>query len=255
VEVDIETLGRRGTEPHESDRRLADSLRRELAPRIEEIPGISTGLSYSTALEVERVGGDFLDVVYLDSTTAMLLIGDVAGTGVPAAFVAARVRAGIRVMAQEDRSPARILSRANHVLSRVRSHEELVAAFLILVDLPSRMLTMSVAGHPEPIVQCDGRASRIETINRSPLGAFYDTAYGEWTRQLRKGDRLVLYTDGITRAGSASRRYGEDRLLRTVAENKTAEEQHVAQAIMDSAMSFAGGRLNDDAVVGVITLT
>jgi serine phosphatase RsbU (regulator of sigma subunit) len=181
-----------------ADARLAASLRREFAPLLDEVPGITSACAWSSALELEQVGGDFFDLVFLDSTTAMLLIGDAAGTGLAPAYLAQRVRAGVRLMAQEERSPARLLSRVNRMLSRTRAHEELVGVFLALVDLPSLKMTMSVAGHAEPLIQSDGKASRLESVNRSPLGAFYDTSYCEWCLQLHKGDRLVMYTDGIT---------------------------------------------------------
>jgi sigma-B regulation protein RsbU (phosphoserine phosphatase) len=219
---------------------------------VEEVPGLTTGVAYSPLLQPEHVGGDFFDLAFLDSRTVMLLLGDVAALGLPSAHVAARVRAGIRLMAQEERSPARLLSRVNHVLARIRSHEELVAAFLFFVDLETLKITMSVAGHVEPVLQSDGRARFIDSVHRSPLGAFYDTTYAEWSQQLRKGDRLVLYTDGITRAGVGDRRFGEDRLLRTISENQAAGEAQLAEAILESAVAFADGRLQDDALVGVV---
>lgn len=238
-----------------ADGRVADSLRCEFAPRMEHVPGFATGVAYSPLLELEQVGGDFFDVAFVGSRRAMLLVGDVAATGLPSAYVAGRVRAGIRLIAQEERSPARIFSRVNHMLSRVRSHEELVTAFLAFVDLETRVMTMSVAGHPEPILQSDGKARLIECLHRSPLGAFYDTAYGEWSRPLRQGDRLILYTDGITRAGAGTLRFGEDRLLRTIKEHHTAGEQALADAILGTAAGFAGGAFDDDALVGVVRLT
>jgi GAF domain-containing protein len=248
-------LALENAELRRAERALADSMREELAPRLEHLGNVDIGYAYTTALEAEHVGGDFLDVVSLDSSTALILIGDVVGVGLRAAQVAAQMRAAVRIMAQDERSPAAILSRLNNVLTGPLRTEQVVTALVAFLDLRTRKLTLSNAGHCEPVLQSNGKALLLQNKHRSPLGAFGDTVYSESEHQMHEGDRLIVYTDGITEARSGSWHYGEDRLLRTLSEHKDAEVQKMADLVMDSALSFAGGKLDDDAVVGVLGLT
>ena len=154
----------------EQQRRIAVTLQENLIHPLPEVEGLELSVVGSTAYEPELVGGDFSDVFLLDSGHVAILIGDVAGKGIRAAGLTETVRSTVRAFAAVDSSPAFVLRMTNRLLLRRDVGEDLVTAFLVILDTRSGRTIFASAAHPPPVHL--GRAScrLLELPFGVPLG-------------------------------------------------------------------------------------
>ena len=165
------------------------------------------------------VGGDFYDFYFSGPTKVTFLIADVSGKGVPAALFMMRAKASIKGIAQTGRPLDEVVTVANESLSRDNGANMFVTAWVGEIDLVTGTVTYVNAGHNPPIFIAeqpgeDGR--RTHYLHTKPglvLGVMPGIKYRSETLQLKPGDALYLYTDGITEQPDASNElFGEDRL-------------------------------------------
>ena len=161
-----------------------------------------------------QVSGDFYDVVPDGEGRFLIAIADVAGKGIPAALLSSMIQASLRTQAGSIPSVAAILQNVNSLLYRSTAVEQFATFFLARLDTDSLELTFCNAGHNYPlIVKRDGR---VETLERggTVVGILADASFEESIVSLEPGDRLLLYTDGVSEAANPSGElYGEARLL------------------------------------------
>ncbi|HVP38830.1 MAG TPA: GAF domain-containing SpoIIE family protein phosphatase [Candidatus Saccharimonadales bacterium] len=146
-----------------------------------------------------QVGGDYFDVLDLGSC-ALFVVADVSGKGVPAALIMSMMQASLRTQAGEPRTVQAMLERINQLMLQSASEGRFATCFLGCVHLETLELTYCNAGHNPPLLQ---RASGpIERLGAGGLilGAFRDPQLSEGRVSLLPGDRLLLYTDGLTEA-------------------------------------------------------
>jgi PAS domain S-box-containing protein len=211
----------------ESDLRdLADTLQRSLLPaHVPVIPGIQVAARYRAGADGVFVGGDTYDVLPLPDGCWMVLIADVCGTGVQAAALTSLTRHTARAAASGGGGPADVLSAVNTALLREQDGRLLrfvTAVCLVLEPHPGGMRgSFAVAGHPRPVLRSpDGSVTEIGPCGL-PLGIDPTVKYVEEPLSACPGSTLVLYTDGVTEArDDAGEQFGEDRLLRTLAEHR-----------------------------------
>lgn len=209
---------------------------------------------YGETRPAKVVGGDFYDFVRLGSDSVGLVIGDVSGKGVPAAITMAQLVAEIRLLsAQEAGSPAEVVRRLNQLLAARSRHGAFCSLALITVDLPTGRLVEVNAGHHPPLRASEGRATSLEGASGPPLGVFPDTVWTESVDELRPGDGVFLYTDGIVEARSAGEQgpstdeYGSPRLHETAAASGGSTPQALVESVMEDVSAFcAPGVPHDD---------
>lgn len=214
---------------------LQESL---LPPALPTVDGIEMAARYLPA-QRERVGGDFYDALKTE-TGALLLVGDVMGHGPEAAALTSMARHTMLALAAADWSPSSSLASLNHAI-RVRQADDAERRFCTIgavrVDRAARgwRATLSLAGHPLPLlVHADGT---VEEIGRpGPLLGWLETpGYDDLAVDLREGDSLVLYTDGLTDAHPAVPNLVDGslvRLLAAVAEQPPAViADHLLEAV------------------------
>lgn len=162
-----------------------------------QLDGLRTAVQY---LPVGRVGGDFYSITELKDGRVALLIGDAVGKGLGASLLMASTFSLLTRILEKEARPSRVFAEANTVLGEDFSQSGLfVAAFLGVWDPATMTLTYSSAGHHSPILFHQGRRRhRFLSTNGFFLGAFEDGAYAEKTLCLETGDRLWLYTDGLS---------------------------------------------------------
>jgi sigma-B regulation protein RsbU (phosphoserine phosphatase) len=157
------------------------------------------------------VAGDLYDFLMTDAGRAGLLIADVSGHGVPAALIASMVKMAATSQRDEAAHPARLLAGMNSALCGNTQGQFVTAAYVHL-DAQRRELRYAAAGHPAMLLLREGRVIEIAE-NGLLLAATDDALYTEKSMTLERGDRLLLYTDGLLEAkDGAGRMFGEESL-------------------------------------------
>ncbi|MCL5773236.1 MAG: SpoIIE family protein phosphatase, partial [Firmicutes bacterium] len=239
----------------ERERDIAEVLQKSLLGRAPVIPGFEIGVAYEPALsEAAEVGGDFFDFIEFADGKTGVVIGDVSGKGIEAATLTSIAKNTVRAFAYENNSPGDVLTRVNEVLNSSTGAEEFVTLLFILLDVKSGLIRIASAAHPHAFI-CNGDCVLPKGGYGLPLGAFSDTKYTDTLVEIKKGQSLILYTDGLTDARSDGTMFGEEGIWRVASEYKmTMNAQELADRIVKEAKDFAGGRLVDDVAVIVLNL-
>jgi sigma-B regulation protein RsbU (phosphoserine phosphatase) len=194
------------------------------------------------------VAGDFYEFLPTSGPTAGLLVADVSGHGVPAALIASMVKMATSAQRQHAASPERLLAGVNEALCGSTQGQFVTAAYVYL-DAEQGGLCYAAAGHPPMLLLRDGQVCSIEE-NGLVLGVLSSAAYSSTKQTLRKGDRLLLYTDGIIEAANGGEEeFGPERLSRllTASAGRTAEE--MADLILSTVQDWASTQMDDLTVV------
>ena len=163
-----------------------------------------------------EVGGDYYDFIPITPTDLGVAIGDVAGKGVGAAILMASFRASLRLESRSNYAISTILQKVNNFLYESNPPDQFVTAFYGVIDRRRNILTYSNAGHNPPFVVRGNDAIPLETGGLL-LGSFHGVEYQEGLINLRPGDILVFYTDGVSEAlNSESEEFGVERLVELV---------------------------------------
>jgi sigma-B regulation protein RsbU (phosphoserine phosphatase) len=228
-------------------------IQRGLLPK--EIPQIA-GFQITGAWEPAHVvGGDYYDVIQLSSHKLGICIADVVGKGVPAALLMANVQASVRAFASESSSPSHLCSSINSVLCANLACGKFVTLFYGVLDARRRTLQYTNAGHLRPIlIDSNGSVDHLES-NGALLGVFPHWKYEDTIVELKPGDLLLLFTDGITEAMTpAGEEFGEDRLI-AAATTKPGQRMHELQSqVLQQVKSFCNAQMSDDATLILVAL-
>lgn len=193
------------------------------------------------------VGGDWFDFIDLGNDRHGIVLADVSGKGMPAALLMSAARAVLRTVVRIYDSPAEVL----HHLSRTLSDDFPMGKFVTMIygvlDAPSRTFTFASAGHPRPLL-INGDCAYLDIDTGLPLG-FGVSEYPEHTVKLRVGERLLLYSDGITEAMNREyEEYGPERLI-----DHFLQPGGCAESLLEHVRAFElGSDTADDATVVVI---
>jgi sigma-B regulation protein RsbU (phosphoserine phosphatase) len=233
-------------------RSLQESL---LPPELPKFAGAELAAFYEPA-DAGVVGGDFYDA-FKAGETFSLVVGDVSGKGADAAAVTALARHTIRSATLFAASPGEVLATLNRTMFIGRDDAEVehyCTVQLVWVHASEHGLTvrMATGGHPPALVLRAGDATCVELGDPGPPAGWYpDAEFTETSGELAWGDGLVLYTDGITEARTASGMVGVDGLMAMLAEAGAGTADEVAQALA-GALAGAGVDVRDDAAALVL---
>ena len=229
----------------------AQSAQQALLPK--GMPALSGMELAAVCRPAKELAGDYYDIRAITSERVLLCIGDVAGKGTAAALVMANLQAAVKALAEEDLSPIELCRRVNRVLCENCEEGRFVTFFCAVLNTTDRTLRYVNAGHNPPIV-AKPNGSMLRLGDGGPvLGEFPDWSAAQGEVQLGAGDRIVLYTDGITEAAnSIGEEYGSERLgaLACAYRHETAADLHAR--VMADAIRFAGGAFTDDATLLVL---
>lgn len=256
-------LGRRAGTAVENARlytertQIAQALQEALLPEsLPEIPGAELRARYSAAGELNEVGGDFYDVFDYGEQRWMLVIGDVCGKGPRAAGVTALTRHTLRAGALSGLRPGAMLDTLHRALLRQPSGADLCTVCLVEMRRAgaAMRLTVALAGHLPPLLLgCDGRTRQVGEPG-TLLGVFSPVEVTETELELRPGETLLLYTDGVPEAGRAERQLGERGLLELLGRNAELPLGELLACVERAAHERAGGRLRDDIALLAVRL-
>lgn len=175
----------------------------------------------ATYRPMAMVAGDFYEFLPIDADHAGFLVADVCGHGVPAALIASMLKVAVRSVSECAANPGQLLSALNRVLAEPL-RGQLVSASYLWVDMQTRIALYSAAGHPS-LLRWNHGLERIES-NGLLFGISVNAEYPVRSLPLRVGDRLLLYTDGVTEPENAAGQAFGDRRLQQILADHTAEE-------------------------------
>jgi phosphoserine phosphatase RsbU/P len=189
-----------------------------------------------------QVGGDFYDLFLLDEDHFGIVIADVADKGMPAALYMALARSLLLAEARRELSPRQALLNVNRLLLELGELNGFVSVFYGVVSHAQRKLTYTRAGHERPLLLRGGQAQMLGgegTVLGILDGADLNLSQEETT--LQAGDRLVLYTDGLTDvANEQGAFFGLQRLVRLVAAQDGKTAQEICEAVYDGLTAYRG---------------
>jgi serine phosphatase RsbU (regulator of sigma subunit) len=194
------------------------------------------------------MGGDFYDFIELPDGRVGLVMADVSGKGVPAAFFMAVARTNLREFAPHYLEPGACLAHTNDILFAQNPMDLFVTVFYCMFDATSGRLSYANGGHNPPYVRrADGSVETLGGTGGLVLGVMPGIDYPNHNVQLLPGDRLVLYTDGVTEAFSlAQEAYGTERLIAEVKLHGDQSAAALVEHICRSVTEFAGAAPQSD---------
>jgi sigma-B regulation protein RsbU (phosphoserine phosphatase) len=199
------------------------------------------------------IGGDYLGAFPVSEDRAALCIADVSGKGLPAALLMSSLQAALKSAASEDVNPVDLCSQLNKLLNSDLPLNKFVTCFYGLLDVQRRVLCFTNAGHNPPLlIRANGAVTHLTTGGRV-LGAFPDSIYQQGEIVLQSGDRLVLFTDGVTEVrNAAGEEFGEARLRQLLGRERHRPAAELQKTIMDQVSEFCGGQFEDDAALMIV---
>ena len=246
--VEIEAAQR---ELQEQELQRALEIQRSLLPKV--IPQVR-GFEIEGVWEPARVvGGDYYDVIPLGGDRVAICIADVVGKSVSAALLMASVQATVRAFAADAESPARLCTRVNSVLCNNIASGKFVTMFYGVLDGAKGTFEYSNAGHLYPVVVNGATTRRQLNDGGALLGVLPEWEYTDSAIQLNAGDRLLLFTDGITEASSADgEEFGEERVATIAERHAMRSAGEIKDQLLADVKEFCDSQLQDDATLIVV---
>jgi sigma-B regulation protein RsbU (phosphoserine phosphatase) len=233
----------------EQEMRIAAEIQQALLPK-----SARAGMYFRAAaasLPCRSIGGDFYDYVDLSDGSLGFALGDVAGKGPPAALLSAMMQGMFAAQAATSDPPSQTITRVNLALYR-RGIESRFVTLMYGALYPDGRLLYCNAGHNPPLVVGGGGFRRLET-GGPIVGLFEGATYEEETVTLSPGDWLVVFSDGISEAMSATGdEYGESRIVDCVQKNAALEPQRLLEAIFQDVREFAHGAAQSDDITAMV---
>lgn len=197
---------------------LAKQVQRSFLPHT--LPTVKNFDFFAHYQAAREVGGDFYSFLNMTGGRIALAVGDVAGKGIPAALLMARVCGDLNLAALSETEPARIVRRMNFLFQQAGITDRFVAFLLCILEPETGKVTAVNAGQVPPLLcRADGKVEEHACTegNGLPLGIMEDFPYVACQFVLDPGDCLVMCTDGITDASNAkNEQFGRERLLATI---------------------------------------
>jgi sigma-B regulation protein RsbU (phosphoserine phosphatase) len=202
------------------------------------------------------LGGDCYDVFTFTPDIIGLSIADVAGKGLPAALLMSSLQAAVRAFAGEVSPPQTVCDSVNRLLCAQMIAGRFATMVYLRLDAARGVLTYANAGHNPPLLARTNGQVEVMRASGTVLGVFPEIEYTAREVALHKGDRLVLYTDGVTEARNREEEeFGEERLAAAFARHRHLNAVDLHAAVMDDVTRFATAGFQDDATLLVVAIS
>jgi hypothetical protein len=240
--VTVETLVRRQRE----QRTLAETLQAALLPEtLPQMDAVETAVRYLPGVQGIHVGGDWYDLIAIDDTHLLAVVGDVSGRGLQAAVVMASLLYATRAYASEGYAVDVILDKLSGLLSLERSGH-FATVLLMLIDLEEKNVTVVNGGHPPPLLLHDHQGEYVHTRIGPPVGVSRTGPYSPVTVPVSSGTTLLAFTDGLIERRGESLEVGLARLLQAASAGGEAPLDGLLSSMVVSLIGHGGA---DDAVL------
>jgi phosphoserine phosphatase RsbU/P len=236
----------------EQEMRIAAEIQQALLPKMAR-----AGTFFSAAaasIPCRSIGGDFYDYVDLPNGAMGFALGDVAGKGPPAALLSAMMQGIFAAQAASNDSPSQTIGRVNLALYR-RGIESRFVTLMYGAMNPDGRLTYCNAGHNPPLIISPGNSTQVRRLEcGGPIVGLFDAAtFEEETVTLQAGDWLIVFSDGVSEAMSASGdEYGENRIVSVVERNKELEPRQLLEAMFADVREFTRGAPQSDDITAMV---
>ena len=267
----------------EGELAIAQEVQAQLYPKL--ITQLETLEVHGFCRPARTVSGDYYDFLALNSDRLMLAVGDISGKGISAALLMATIYAAVRAYSIEDRSllreltlrepatvgatggsglmlasesggteasPATLLTLLNHQLYESTPEAKYATLFLGIYDGATRRFTYTNGGHLPPILISDDGSSQLLSCGGTVVGLFDNLSFPEATVQLRPGDVLVAYSDGVTEPENDYGEFGEERLIQLVRENRHLPLERITEIVTTAVADWIGDNEQPDDVTLVL---
>ena len=197
---------------------------------------------YAQMIAAKEVGGDFYDFYKLSDTTVAFLAADVSGKGIPAAMFMMTAKTIIKALAESGMAVCDIFTKANEKLCENNEADMFVTAWMGILDLTTGIVQFANAGHNPPLLKrADGTFEYLKSRPGFVLAGMEGVRYRAGEITLNPGDRLFLYTDGVTEATNLENQlYGEDQLLAFMNQNASMKATQLLPALKANIDEFVG---------------
>ena len=234
---------------------VAQRMQKRLLPQ--SLPNLSSAEFAAVSESSLEVGGDYYDVITLPDERIGIVVGDVSGKGVSAAFYMAEVKGIVMSLSKICKTPRELLSRANDALMETLEKNMFISAIYGVLDIQKATLTLARAGHC-PMLYISHNS--VELIRSTGMGLGltnsmqFEQTTEERTINLQRGDICVFYTDGITESRNAEmEEYGYERLMQIANKCTDCSVDEMKEQILSSVRTFIGqGTYNDDVTLIVM---
>ena len=257
---------------------IAQEVQAQLYPKL--ITQLETLEVHGFCRPARTVSGDYYDFLALNSDKLMLAVGDISGKGISAALLMATIYSAVRaytiedipvlrepatigatggsglMLASESRgadaSPATLLTLLNHQLYESTPAAKYATLFLGIYDGATRRLNYANGGHLPPILISGDGSSQLLSCGGTVVGLFDNLSFPEATVQLRPGDMLVAYTDGVTEPENDYGEFGEERLIQLVRANRHLPLERITEIVIAAVLDWIGDNEQPDDVTLVL---
>lgn len=229
----------------------AREIQRGLMPgRMPTLNGFNLASAWQPAHDVS---GDYLAALKFNESHAALCVADVAGKGFPAALLMSNMQAAMKSLTSEEISPSELCVKLNRLMCGNTPLGKFVSCFYGDLDVSKRTLTFTNAGHNPPfLMRRNGECVRLDDGGRV-IGAFTDSKYTQREIEVDRGDKLLLFTDGVTEARNASgEEFGEERLEECLRTYRGQDAAELRTFILDEVTEFCGNNFDDDAALMIV---
>jgi sigma-B regulation protein RsbU (phosphoserine phosphatase) len=210
---------------------------------------------FGDSVPADAVGGDYFGVWRPTADTLHFCVADVSGKGTPGAMIAAMLYASVSTLSSSSNNPELILGQVETILRNQLGEGHYVTMFYGVLDLKTQLLQFVNAGHCPPLLRRSDGTMESLAPTRPVLGFALDTAFRSERLRLAAGDRLLLYTDGVSEAANdAGDEFGSERLV-DMLNDAAGPLPEQWRAIMDEVRHHAAGGFTDDATLLLISLS
>ena len=236
---------------HEEELRDAREIQQSLLPKT--LPAIAGYEVAAINQPLRFVGGDYYNVVRIDERRTAVCIADIAGKGMPAALLMSSLQAALQPLIAQQLPPAELCQRLNRILCDVMPVGKFISFFYAVLDSAANSLTYCNAGHNPPLlIRGDGEWKDLGA-DGAVLGQFPGWQYRQTELQMKSGDRVLLFTDGLVEnRDSHDDFFTEQRLARIAVENPLASADELMRMLMSAASRHSVGHFQDDASLLVL---
>lgn len=231
----------------------AVAVQRNLLPReIPPLPGVEISVTWQPA---RAVGGDYVDFLKLGAGRLGIGVADAIGKGVGAALLMSNLQAAVRALAPQHPATSELAGCVNRVVASNTGAGKYITFIYGVIDAVGKTFAYTNAGHYAPVlVRASGEAVRLEE-GGAVLGVFPHWEYGGAEVALAPGDRLVLFTDGVTETqDSAGEDFGDQRLVELIRANRRLDADALRRKILAALADYGDQAFQDDVTLVVIAL-